>query len=173
MSIMFLSVLWIVVCANGVLSTMLPELHLIKEFTFKYPYSCQPASSTYENSALFLTDDGACGDDNFFRVMLAGSDFGMLSDLGDVPLENMTAMRAFNYMDVSGGENTFINNIEVTEGHTYVVLLAKYEVRALITLRVDKYVKSGPATIRYAVKQYGIIDSVQEASGFSWNEPNH
>ena len=163
----------------------LPELHVIKEASFKYPYSCQPGPLNYENSALFITDyghsrgapdllyNGACGSDNTFDVMLAGNDFGMLSDLGDVPLENVTASKAFNYENVADQDNKFTNTIQVVKGHTYAALLAKNDIRALFVFRVQSYERSGPAAITYAVKQYGIIQSSNEAPGFSWDEPNH
>lgn len=169
----------------AVSSVVLPELHVIKRAAFKYPYSCQPSPSSYEGCALFLTDDGAsrnapdllyngaCGSDDYFDVMLAGNDFGVLSDLGDVPLENLTASRAFNYENVFGKPNTFTNTIDVVQGHTYVALLAKREIRALFVFRVEHFEPSGPATIAYAVKQYGVIQSVDEAPGFSWNATNH
>lgn len=163
----------------------LPQLHLIKRITFKYPYSCQPGPSSFENCALFLTDyglsrnmpdllyNGACGSDNSFDVMLAGEDFGLLSDLGDVPLENVTASRAFNYENMVGKYNTFAEVISVVQGHTYVAVLAKQEIRGLFVFRVENYERSGPATIAYAVKQYGVIQSFEESPGFSWNATNH
>ncbi|CAF1107809.1 unnamed protein product [Rotaria sordida] len=166
-------------------SFTLPELHVIKKISFKYPYSCQPGPSSYEGCALFLTDygvlrnmpdllyNGACGSSNTFEVMLAGDNFGMLSDLGDVPLENVTASKAFNYNRITGDDNTFTSTIKVVSGHTYAALLAKSEIRALFVFRVESYERSGPATISYAVKQYGIITLSQESPGFSWDEPNH
>ena len=180
-----LKILSIFVHVAVVTSVTLPELHIIKKVSFKYPYSCQPGQLSYKNCALFLTDygvlrnepdllyNGACGADNYFDVMLAGDDFGMLSDLGDVPLENVTASKAFNYQNVAGKSNQFTNTIKVVNGHTYATLLAKHEIRALFIFRVESFERSGPATISYAVKEYGVIQSIQEAPGFSWNEPNH
>ncbi len=179
------TILSLFVCVVATTSVTLPELHVIKVASFKYPYSCQPGPSSYENSALFLTDYGvsrnmpdllyygACGGDNTFEVMLAGNDFGMLSDLGDVPLVNLTASRAFNYDNMVGKANEFSNVINVVKGHTYVALLTKQEIRALFIFRVENYERSGPAAIAYAVKQYGVVQSVQEAPGFSWTETNH
>lgn len=164
--------------------TTLPELNTIKEYAFRYPYSCQPSPS-YKYSALFLTDygvsrnmpdilyNGACGSQDYFEVMFSGDDFGLITDLGDVSFENVTASKAFNYQDVFGMSNRFTQTANVVSGHTYAILLAKSEIRALFLVRVDNYQPNRVAAIRYAVKQYGIIDSVQEAPGFSWNEPNH
>jgi hypothetical protein len=171
-----------VAAATGVI---LPQLHVIKQIAFKYPYSCQPGPLSYEGCALFLTDygvtrnspdllyNGACGSDNEFDVMLAGSNFGMLTDLGDVPLQNVTASKAFNYNKTVGQDNLFTSSIKVVTGHTYAAVLARDDIRALFVFRVESYERSGPAVITYAVKQYGVIESVQEAPGFSWNEPNH
>jgi len=105
--------------------------------------------------------------------MLAGSNFGMLTDLGDVPLQNVTASKAFNYNNMVGEDNVFTSTIKVVKGHTYAAVLAKQDIRALFVFRVESYERSGPAAITYAVKQYGVIQSVQEAPGFSWNAPNH
>jgi len=179
------TILSLFICVVAATSVVLPELHVIKRISLKYPYSCQPGPLSYEGCALFLTDyglsrnmpdllyNGACGSDDYFDVMLSGDDFGLLSDLGDVPLENLTASRAFNYENMVGKANTFTNTIDVVQGHTYVTLLAKEEIRALIVFRVENYERSGPATIAYAVKQYGVIQSVQDAPGFSWTETNH
>ena len=166
-------------------STVLPELHVIKEYAFRYPYSCQPSPIGYKYSALFLTDydmsrndpallyNGACGSQDYFEVMMAGDDFGLISDLGDVPLENVTASRAFNYQRVSGMDNIFSQTVPAIAGHTYAALLARQDLRALFVFRVDSFRQDGPAAIRYAVKQYGIVTVVQEDPGFSWDEPNH
>ena len=173
------------VCVTATTAVILPELHVIKQVSFKYPYSCQPGPASYEACALFLTDygvsrnmpdllyNGACGSDNYFDVMLAGSDFGMVTDLGDVALENVTASKAFNYNNMVGQENKFTSSIIVVKGHTYAAVLAKQEIRALFVFRVESYERSGPAVLTYAVKQYGVIQSVQEAPGFSWTAPSH
>jgi hypothetical protein len=105
--------------------------------------------------------------------MLAGNDFGMLSDLGDVPLENLTASRAFNYENRVGQDNMFTATIEVVKEHTYAALLARQNLRALFVFRVENYERGGPVTLAYAVKQYGVIQSVDETPGFSWNATNH
>jgi len=180
-----LTILSLFICVVAATSLVLPELHVIKRVSFKYPYSCHSGPLTYEGCTLFLSDygvsrnmpdllyNGACGGNDFFDVMMAGQDFGLLSDLGDVPLENLTASRAFNYDNMVGKANEFFNVIEVVQGHTYVALLAKEEIRALFVFRVEQYEKNGPATISYAVKQYGVIQSVQQSPGFSWNEINH
>ncbi|CAF1108140.1 unnamed protein product [Adineta steineri] len=166
-------------------TVVLPELHVIKQASFKYPYSCQPQPIKYENCALFLTQygvshnapdllyNGACGSDNVFDVMLAGSNFGMLSDLGDVPLETVSASKAFNYNRKVGKDNAFVDSIPVVKGHTYAAVLAKSDIRALFVFRVDSYERSGPAVISYAVKQYAMMNVVQEAPGFDWDAPNH
>ncbi|CAF3009316.1 unnamed protein product [Rotaria sp. Silwood2] len=168
-----------------VAAATLPELHVIKKVSFNYPYSCQRGSLSYEGCALFLTDygvsrnmpdllyNGACGSDNTFDVMLAGDDFGMLTDLGDVSLENVTASKAFNYENTVGRDNKFAGTIKVVNGHTYAALLAKRDIRALFVFRVENYERSGPAIITYAVKQYGIVRFVQEAPGFSWDASNY
>jgi hypothetical protein len=173
------------VCVAVSSSIILPELHVIKKITFKHPYGCPRSPLSYEDTALFLTDYGvarnspdllyygACGSNSSFQVMLAGDSFGMLADLGDVALEGVTASKAFNYVNVVGKDNQFTSSIQVVNGHTYATLLARDDIRALFVFRVESYVPSGPATLSYAVKQYGFIESVQEAPGFSWNATNH
>ena len=171
------------ICIVAVSSYVLPELHVIKRASFKNPYGCQ--SSSYENSALFISDYstsrgatellyyGACGGDDNFEIMLAGDNFGFLSDLGNVPLENLTAARAFNYENMVGKWNTFTSVAKVVQGHAYAAVLATREIRALFVFRVESFEPSGPASIAYAVEQYGIVQSVDEAPGFSWNATNH
>lgn len=172
-------------CAAGKATVRLPSLNTIEEFQFQYSYSCQPSPISYRGAALFLTDNGlaqndpdvlyngACGADDYFEGMLGGNNFALVADLGDVALENVTSSRAFNYLNVVGSENIFRRAVKVIKGHTYVVLSARAGVRALFTLTVGDYQKNGPMKIRYAVKEYSLIQTIQESPGFSWNEPNH
>lgn len=181
----YLTIFSLFICVVVTTSVDLPELHVIKRVSFKYPYSCQPSPLSFEGCALFITNygvtrnmpdllyNGACGSDDYFEVMMFGNDFGMLSDLGDVPLENVTASKAFNYENMIGAANKFTNTIDVVKGHTYAALIAKEEIRGLFVFRVENYERSGPATLSYAVKQYGVIQTVQDAPGFSWNATNH
>ncbi|CAF0999956.1 unnamed protein product [Adineta ricciae] len=166
-------------------AVILPELNVIKQTTFKYSYSCQPPPLEYHDCALFLTDNtpqpnepvllynGACGAKDYFGVNFGGSDFGVLSDLGNVPLEEVTASKAFNFNNTVGEDNEFFDTVPVVSEHTYAALIARDDTRALFVFRVEKYQHNGPLTLSYAVKQYGVIESVQEAPGFSWDAPNH
>ncbi|CAF0944959.1 unnamed protein product [Adineta ricciae] len=163
----------------------LPELNVIKQTTFKYSYSCQPPPLAYRDCALFLTDDsarqnepellynGACGSKDYFEVHFAGSNFGVISDLGNVPLKEVTASKAFNFNNTVGEDNEFFATVPVVSEHTYAALIARDNIRALFVFRIENYQHNGPLTLSYAVKQYGINQSVQEAPGFSWNAPNH
>lgn len=169
----------------SVAAVVLPPLHVIQQASFKYSYSCQPGPLRYTDCALFLTDksvvtnapellyNGACGSNDYFEVMFGATDFGLLTDLGDVPLETLTASMSFNYNNIVGGDNTFSQTVPVVAGHTYAAVLARRNTRALFVFRVESHERNGPVTVRYAVKQFGAIESVQESPGFSWTTPNH
>ncbi|UJR10723.1 hypothetical protein I4U23_014913 [Adineta vaga] len=153
------------VCIAATSAVVLPQLNVIKQASFKYSYSCQSPPLRYQDCALFLTDksvamnapellyNGACGSNDYFEAMFAGSDFGVLTD-------------------IVGEDNQFFKDIPVVKGHTYAAVLARRNNRALFVFRVESYQRNGPLTISYAVKQYSVIESVTEAPGFSWTAPN-
>src|SRR5215467_5485748 len=93
----------------------LPELHMIKTVTLAPSYGCrskQEFRSGYANTALFLSkysDDrnspdllfnGACRSEDYFVGSTAGDDMSLIADLGNVPLEEVTTSKAFNFKRV-------------------------------------------------------------------------
>ena len=149
----------------------LPVLHEIREATFSRPYSC--GANGYESSALFLSQrvhaQNApdllynCGSADYIEASTAGDDFSLISDLGPVPLESVDAAKAFNYQRVVGYDNTFREDIDVVLGHTYAVLIAKSDHRALFVLNVVAHTPGCAMTIRYAVKQYSFLQTELES----------
>lgn len=158
-----------------------PELHKIEVYTFQAPYSCK---GDYSKSALFLSSyskqrnspdllfNGACNSPLYIEASTAGDDFSLISDLGDVSLESVSASKSFNYDRTVGMDNTFKANMPVIEGHTYSVLISKSEIRALYVLKVDKILPNGMMVIRYAVKSYSIQKTVNESPNFDWEKGN-
>ncbi len=165
----------------------LPVLNTIYEKTFLFPYSCEPVSNNvpqYEGAALFLSTysesinnpellyNGACKSGNYFEGSTAGDDFALLTDVGDVPLETLTASKSLNYDNVVGHDNDFYANVDVVQDHSYAALISDSNVRAFFVFRVDSYTPDGEAIIRYAVKQYGVVRCVEESDGFGWVTDN-
>ena len=99
--------------------------------------------------------------------------FAVIADLGDVPLENVTSSRAFNYLRVVRMDNIFRETSPVVQGHTYAVLSTRSDIRTLYAMKVIDYQKNGPLKIQFAVRSYSFIRIVDESPGFSWEEPNH
>ncbi len=161
----------------------LPELHQIMTHDFAFPYSCEDEDSDlegYDGAALFLSGlsfdinspellyDGACGSTNYFLVA-AGGKFGFIADLGPVELESLTA-NDWSYSNE--GLNDFQPSAEVVEGHTYAVVSATGESRALFYFHVDEFEQDGEASIRYAVKFYEVYDFRAQSEGFDWDQPS-
>src|SRR5882724_4793888 len=93
----------------------LPELHRIRPTTLAPSYSCrsqEDSAQGYQNTALFLSAlsrrrntpevlfEGPCGGPDEIRTMTAGDDMGVIADLGEISLENVSARLAFNTRDV-------------------------------------------------------------------------
>lgn len=162
-------------------NSLLPALHKIESYTFNNTYSC---GGNYETSALFLSEtskqrnspdllfNGACGTVPYIEASTAGDDFSLISDLGNIPLEGVSASKAFNTARVAGLDNTFKKTMPVQPGHTYAVLIAKRVVRALYVLRVDQ-ITEGQMKIRYAIKSYAIQTTKAEGPGFDWERGNY
>ena len=130
----------------------LPTLHQIKQQTLSPSYGCRTSEEPqqgYQKSALFLSEyskrrnspellfSGACRSDDFFEVSSAGDDMALIADLGeDVPLEEVTAHRAFNLEGVARPEaySKFSQTAKVIRGHTYAVLINKSDLRGAIYL---------------------------------------
>jgi hypothetical protein len=158
----------------------MPALHQIRQAYFSRPYSL--GADGYESSALFLSQQRHarnspdllydCGVTDRIYATTAGDDFALVADLGAVPLEAVDAAKAFNYQRVVGFDNVFRENADVVEGHTYAVLIAKADLRALFVLNVVQHTPGCGMNIRYAVKQYSFLEVEQESDGFDWSATN-
>jgi hypothetical protein len=158
--------------------TGLPALNQVSEITLQRPYSCN--SMSYDVSALFLSAhsksmnapdllyNGACGSKDYVQANTAGDDFALIADIGDVPLESVSASKAFNWKWVTGQDNIFKQNQDIKPQHTYAVLISKSDIRALYVFKVVSQEQDGPMTIRYSVKSYSIQTTVSESPGFKW-----
>ena len=185
-------VLVVAITASADESLNLPELHVIKTATLAPCYSCREAGEFmkgYQNTALFLSDysrrrnspdllyNGAPGGvPDYFESSTAGDDMALIADLGtDVSLEKVSAHLAFNLRNVHSypAYSKFAKVAVVEKGHTYAVLLNKREIRGLFIFRVISHVPNESVEIRYAVKEYQILDVKASSSGFSWERANH
>ncbi len=159
----------------------LPQLHSINRVMLAAPYSCQ---GDYRRSALFLSSyskernspellyNGACGSQNYIQGLTAGDDFALVADLGEIPIEVITASDAFNSGTILDA-NAFKEYQPVKQNHSYVVLISKAEIRSLFVIKVLYQVKDGPMVFDYAVKSYSIQSTRSESPGFSWSARNH
>jgi hypothetical protein len=168
----------------------LPELHMIKTVTLSPSYSCRSQEDFgkgYESTALFLSDyskrrnspdllfNGACKADDEFQASTAGDDMALIADMGtDVSVEQLSAHLAFNKQNVHSfpAYSRFAQTTKVEANHTYVVLLNKSELRGLFIFTVTNYVPNQRVTIKYAVKEYQVIDVKAQSPGFSWEQQN-
>jgi hypothetical protein len=165
----------------------LPELHKIKTVSLSPSYSCRSKEDFqkgYENTALFLSSfskrfnspdllfNGACGSDDYFQASTAGDDMALVADLDDASLEDISAHLAFNTSNVFAFKKftRFVTAARVKVGHTYAVLLNKGELRGLFIFTVTDYVPNQRVDLKYAVKQYQLINRKAESPGFDWNK---
>lgn len=163
----------------------LPDLHKIKTATLSPSYSCRPQEDSqkgYESTALFLSAyskkrnmpdllfNGACGSQDYFEASTAGDDMALIADLGDIALEEVTAHLAFNTKStfVFKKFSRFAQVAPVFVGDTYAVLLSKDEIRGLFIFTVTNYVPNKQVDLRYAVKEYQILDVKAQSPGFDW-----
>ncbi len=170
----------------------LPELHVIKTATLGPCYSCRETvdfMKGYQNTALFLSDyskrrnspdllyNGAPGGaPDYFESSTAGDDMALIADLGtNVELEKLSAHLAFNLRNVHSfpAYTKFARVAPVEKNHTYAVLLNKREIRGLFIFRVIDHVPNERVEIRYAVKEYQVLDVKASSTGFSWERENH
>ena len=168
----------------------LPELHVIKTVTLSPSYSCRSKEEFqkgYESTALFLSDyskkrnspdllfNGACRGEDYFHASTAGDDMALIADLGaDTSLETITAHLAFNKRNVHSFDaySKFARSVKVEANHTYVVLLNKGEIRGLFVFTVVDHVPNERVDLKYAVKEYQIMNVKAQSPGFSWEQKN-
>lgn len=165
----------------------LPQLHVIKPHVFEVPYSCNGTSpSDMKKSALFLSEEaklsgrasvilnGVCDAAPYFSVATEGADFGLIAALGDVPLETVSAARAFNYEKAATKENTFRKVVSFAPNQTFVALVSRTNGRELLVFRVRSAEAAGASfkniRIEYVVRDYRVFNEVAASSGFDWNK---
>jgi hypothetical protein len=167
----------------------LPELHTIKTATLSPAYSCRPPEefqAGYQNTALFLSRysatrnspdllfNGACGAKDYFEGATAGDDMSLIADLGEVPIEEVSASKAFNFKRVHSFDlySRFTRVAPVEAHHTYVVLINKRELRGLFAFSVRSYVPNSKVDLQFAVKEYQLLNLRGQSDGFDWASRN-
>jgi hypothetical protein len=169
----------------------LPELHVLKTATLSPCYGCRTSDEFqqgYSQTALFLSShsrqrnapdllfNGARGGQDYFESSTAGDDMALIADLGaGVAVENISAHAAFNLKNVhSFPEYTrFARVARVEKNHTYAVLLNKSDIRGLFIFTVVNHVPNERVDLRYAVKEYQILNVKASSSGFDWERANY
>ena len=167
----------------------LPELHKINSVSLGPSYSCrsrEEAARGYENTVLFLSAysrrrnspdlqfNGACGSPDNFQSWTAGDDMALIADLGEMPLEKLTAHIIFDAQPVNPFDRypKFAYSVPVQPKHTYAVLVNKSIVRGLFVFTVTGYVPNKRVDLRYAVKEYQVVDVKAQSPGFKWDANN-
>ena len=168
----------------------LPELHIVKAVTLAPSYSCRSEEEFqkgYEKSALFLSSyskqrnspdllfNGACKGVDYFDASTGGDDMALIADLGaDVSVEKMSAHLAFNKRGVHDFDaySKFARKVKVEANHTYVVLINKSDIRGLFFFTVAEHIPNERVSLKYAVKEYQLMNLRAESKGFSWGQPS-
>jgi hypothetical protein len=163
----------------------LPELHKIKTISFGPSYGCQKhARPDYGDAALFLSAlsrrrntpelvfVGACGGVDSLRAMTAGDDVGVIADLGEVPLEKVTARLVFNTRDRNDDSfdfySKFVQQAKVQPNHTYAVLIDRSEMRSIFVFTITSYILNKELDLKYAIKEYQVLGLRAQSPGFDW-----
>lgn len=167
----------------------LPELNKIEKVTLGPAYGCRPRQEFrkgYQQTALFLSDpsidrnspdllfNGACNSPDYFEGSTAGDDMSLIADLGEAPLESLPTQAAFykNGKRVNGNSADFNNEAAIVQGHTYTLLINKADVRGLLVFTVVRYEHNKSVDMRYAVKEYQLLNVATQSKGFDWSATN-
>jgi hypothetical protein len=167
----------------------LPELHKIKTATLSPSYSCRTEDERQQGLAthsLFLSGfsrrtgrhelrlNGGCGTSGYFEGMSSGDHTGMIADLGEMPLENVSAQLMFYKQNITPTDycTKFMTRANVQAGHTYAVLASSSEVRAMFVFTVTAYIPNKRVDLNYVVKEYQILEMKAQSPGFSWETAN-
>jgi hypothetical protein len=175
----------------------LPELHTIKTATLAPSYGCRPQEEFqkgYQGTALYLSDfskrrnspdllfNGACGSKDEFNSSTAGDDMAFLVDLGsELQLEKLSASDVFQLYQLRSNpgspyakhaQSILSQSVKVVPNHTYAVFLNKREIRGLFVFTVVNHTPNKQVELKYAVKEYQIMDVRAQSPGFNWEQNN-
>jgi len=165
----------------------LPELHKIKTVTLSPSYDCQARKEPgYQNTALFLSAlsrrrntpelvfSGPCGAADAVYSMTSGDNMGLIADLGEIPLEKVTAQVAFNTKGVDSFDlySKFSQMVKLQINHTYAVLVSGAEIRSFFVFTVTGHVPNKKLDLKYAVKEFQILGLRAQSPGFDWSAEN-
>src|SRR5262249_4958859 len=104
----------------------------------------------------------------------AGDDMSLIADLGDVPLEEVTTSKAFNFKRVHSFDlySRFVQKVKVQNNHTYALLINKSDVRGLFVFSVVGFVPNEKLELRYAEKETQIQNVRNRPEGFDGSAKN-
>jgi hypothetical protein len=169
-------------CIACTATAAMPELNVITSRQIGLPYGCK-GSSMKDACLSFSTDtpsadncdvmlNGGCQTGElYWQVNLGGSSFGVITDLGDVPLETLSSSKTLNYDGVTGHDNVFKATQPVISGHTYAFILARPDRRAVFEIKVEEAGDEG-ASVKAAARLYESLTITEASKGFSWSKNN-
>eukprot|EP01119_Soliformovum_irregulare_P024264 TRINITY_DN865_c0_g1_i1.p1 TRINITY_DN865_c0_g1~~TRINITY_DN865_c0_g1_i1.p1 ORF type:complete len:168 (+),score=20.35 TRINITY_DN865_c0_g1_i1:109-612(+) len=105
-----------------------------------------------------------------FVCSFSGTEMCVVSDVG--PNVTLHSMSAFNSVRYNGLNNVFhYDSAPLIEGHTYSVMVARADLRALYAFTVIELDQT--LVLDWAVLLYQNTQVVNESSGFDWNAFNN
>ena len=98
----------------------------------------------------------------------------LIADLGDVPLDEVSSSRAFNFRRVHSFDlySKFTQAARVQSHHTYALLINTRDLRGLLIFRVEDYQPNSKVNLTYAVREYQLLQVKGESKGFDWEAEN-
>lgn len=158
-----------------------PQLRAIHELTFLAPFGC--GSNTNATSGLFLSEDskannrphmilmGECTVKPIFKTAVNNTNIGLIADLGNVPMEEVTGPKAFNFPLQAGKDSVFKTEAPMEKNKTYVALFTEPTMRALLVFRVIETGGNDKAYKDIKIR-YMFLDFLSQKTLNSANDPN-
>jgi hypothetical protein len=159
---------------NGTASAW-PVLNVIQRAVLEAPYKCR--GYDYDQSGLYLSNytaaldspdllyDGSCYRPLFTSV-IEYDDFGFISNIGNVPLNDLTAQAALaNTVPLKSA-------LDVTANSTYIVFESKQHVRSMFAFKVTDMTQNLQLTIDWVPLFFAKEDITAFSPGFSWSAKN-
>jgi len=102
---------------------------------------------------------------------MAGDQMSLIADLGEAPLQEVTAQKVFNYRGVHDWHayTRFASVAKIEPKHTYAVLINRSDCRGLLVFTVDAFTPDREVRISYAVKAYQVHSGTVRSPGFGWS----
>lgn len=159
-----------------------PPLKAIHEHTFLAPFGCGSTSNI--SSGFFLTNEaqnnnrphmvliGDCATKPIFKIVINNPNIGLIADLGNVPIEDVTVPKAFNFTQQGGKDSIFKTEAPMEKNKTYAVLFTEPALRTLMVFKVSETGGDDKAyrniKIRYMFLDYLAQETTHAATDPTW-----